>query len=547
MALNIRDYRFLIVDDLREMRMTLRGMLESLKVKQIWEAKSGDEALESLGKQPVDVVLCDYNLGDGRDGQQTFEEARGRGLLPATAAWIMITAEQAMSMVMGVVENNPDGYLVKPINKSVLQARIERVIARKMIIKDIEAAMKEGEYATVIALCDQLLEKYPSMKTDLQRFKTEALLREGKYEAAAELCAGLLAERELPWTLLALGRVRYETGDVRQAKSLFQKVVERHPTVMEGYDWLARVERDQGAGKEAQRIIMQALGMSPRSLRRQQTLGDVASDNADYGVAEKAYDRAVQMGDDSCFARPDDQAGLVSAVMVTKGPDQALRLLNDMVKRNGRKRGARGPHWRLTTVEATLLGKTNKKDEAAAAAARALDAFKADTAHGAASATLELVRCCFQNGLGDEARSIVDRLIRENHDRHDIIDLTRKMFDDLGMQEEGAALIDSAQQAIIKINNEGVLLAKAGRYKEALAQLQQAAEELPNNLTVILNVVQALLLQIQKEGASNQSRYLAQEHLARAERLAPRSEKVAQLRGKLANVSAQAARQASAG
>lgn len=91
-----------------------------------------------------------------------------------------------------------------------------------------------------------------------------------------------------------------------------------------------------------------------------------------------------------------------------------------------------------------------------------------------------------------------------------------------------------------------MLLAKAGRYKEALSQLQQAAEELPNNLTVLLNVVQALLLQMTKEGASNQARYLAQEHLARAERLAPRSEKVAQLRTKLTAVTAAPAKQASA-
>lgn len=546
MALNIRDYRFLIVDDLREMRMTLHGMLDSLKVKVMHEAKSGDEALEVLSKQPVDVVLCDYNLGEGRDGQQTLEEAKGRGLLLPTAAWIMITAEQAMSMVMGVVENNPDGYLVKPINKAVLQARIERVIARKQIIKDIEAALKAGEHAQVVRLCDPLLEKFPAMKADLLRFKTEALLREGQYDAAGELCAGLLAERELPWTLLALGRVRYETGDLRQAKTLFQKVVERHPTVMEGYDWLARVERDQGAGKEAQRIIQQALSMSPRSLRRQQTLGDVASDNADFATAEKAFDRAIQMGEDSCFARPDDQAGLISAMMVTKGPENALRALNELNKKNSRKKGAKGPHWRLTTVEATLLGKTKRKAEAAAAAQRALDAFKADTTHGSASATLSLVRCCYENGLAEDAHALVDRLVRENHDRHDIIDLTRRMFEELGMQEEGAALIDNAQQAIIKINNEGVLLAKAGRYKEALAQLQQAAEELPNNLTVILNVVQALLLQMQKEGASNQARYLAQEHLARAEKLAPRSEKVAQLRGKLTALTAPAAKQATA-
>ncbi len=546
MALNIKDYRFLIVDDLREMRMTVRGMLDSLKVKVMHEARSGDEALEVLSKNPVDVVLCDYNLGDGRDGQQTLEEAKGRNLLLPTAAWIMITAEQTMSMVMGVVENNPDGYLVKPINKSVLQARIERVIGRRQIVNGVEAALKAGEHAQVVRLCDQQLEKFPAMKSDLVRFKTEALIREGQFDTAAEICAGLLAERELPWTLLALGRIRYETGDLRQAKILFQKVVERHPTVMEGYDWLARVEHDGGAGKEAQRILQQALAMSPRSLRRQQTLGDVATENADFPSAEKAYDRAVQMGEDSCYARPDDQAGLISAVMETKGPDNALRMLAELHKKNARKKGAKGPHWRLTTVEATLLGKVKRKDEAVAAARRALDAYKADTSHPAASATLALVRACYENGLPDEGHGIVDRLVRENHDRHDIIDLTKRMFDELGMQEEGATLIDNAQQAIIKINNEGVLLAKAGRYKEALSQLQQAAEELPNNLTVLLNVVQALLLQMNKEGASNQARYLAQEHLARAERLAPRSDKVAQLRARLAALSAAPAKQATA-
>ena len=106
------------------------------------------------------------------------------------------------------------------------------------------------------------------------------------------------------------------------------------------------------------------------------------------------------------------------------------------------------------------------------------------------------------------------------------------------------ALIEQAQQAIVKINNEGVLLAKAGRYKEAVAQLQKAAEELPNNLTVTLNVLQALLLQMQAEGLSNQSRYQAREHLARAERLAPKSEKVQQLKIRLQTLVAAAARQA---
>ncbi len=551
MALNLKDFRFLIVDDLREMRITLRSMLETLQAKQFWDAKNAEEALEVLKTQPIDIVLCDYNLGDSRDGQQVFEEARGRGVLLPHAAWVMITAEQSMGMVMGVVENNPDGYLVKPINKAVLQARLERAVGRKMIVKDVETALRNGKFTEAVGLAEMQLQRYPALRGELLRLKSEALLRNGDFDAAAEFCAGLLAERQQggaeydqPWMLLALGRAQHELGDIRQARITFQKIIEQNPAVMEAYDWLAQIEREQGQSKDAQRILAQALAVSSRSVRRQQALGDVAAANQDFATAERAYGRALTMGEDSCFARPDDATGLVAAMVETKGNETALRTMGELLKRASRKRGARGPHWQLSSMEASLLVTAGRGAEALAAAERALEGYRDDPAPGKADATLALVKACFATGLDDQARGMVDKLVRENHDRTDVLESVRVMFSGIGMDAAGSALIEQAQQAIVKINNEGVLLAKAGRYKEAVAQLQKAAEELPNNLTVTLNVLQALLLQMQAEGLSNQSRYQAREHLARAERLAPKSEKVQQLKIRLQTLVAAAARQA---
>ena len=551
MALNLKEFRFRIVDDLREMRITLRSMLETLQAKQFWDAKNAEEALEVLKTQPIDIVLCDYNLGDSRDGQQVFEEARGRGVLLPHAAWVMITAEQSMGMVMGVVENNPDGYLVKPINKAVLQARLERAVGRKMIVKDVETALRNGKFTEAVGLAEMQLQRYPALRGELLRLKSEALLRNGDFDAAAEFCAGLLAERQQggaeydqPWMLLALGRAQHELGDIRQARITFQKIIEQNPAVMEAYDWLAQIEREQGQSKDAQRILAQALAVSSRSVRRQQALGDVAAANQDFATAERAYGRALTMGEDSCFARPDDATGLVAAMVETKGNETALRTMGELLKRASRKRGARGPHWQLSSMEASLLVTAGRGAEALAAAERALEGYRDDPAPGKADATLALVKACFATGLDDQARGMVDKLVRENHDRTDVLESVRVMFSGIGMDAAGSALIEQAQQAIVKINNEGVLLAKAGRYKEAVAQLQKAAEELPNNLTVTLNVLQALLLQMQAEGLSNQSRYQAREHLARAERLAPKSEKVQQLKIRLQTMVAAAARQA---
>ena len=540
MAFTLKDFRFLVVDDLREMRMTLRGMLESLRATQITEARNSDEALEALKAQTFDVVLCDYNLNDTRDGQYVFEEARGRGFLAAHAAWLMITAEQTMGMVMGVVENNPDGYLVKPINKAVLQTRLERTIARKMVTKDIEIALRKDRATAALELANMQLQRVPQMRSELLRLKAEALMKTGAYDEVVDLCHHFVNERheaggsqENPWPHTLLGRAQIELGDLRQERQTFQNLIERAPTVMEAYDWLARIERESGDSRAAQRILTQALGVSPRSMRRHQALGDVAVENGDFATAERTFEKVLQMGEESCYARPDDQVGFISAVQATKGVEVALKGLADINKRASRRRVARGPHWQLNALEASLLVAAGRQAEAAQAAERALEGFRADFGNRNNAATLRLVKACFESGLQDDAMALVDKVVRENHDQPDVLDHVRAMFTALDMEDAGAALIEQAQAAVIKINNEGVLLAKAGRYKEAVALLRQAAEELPNSLTVLLNVLQALYLQMQAEGVSNQLRYFAREHLAHAERLAPRAEKVLQMKQRL--------------
>jgi len=546
MPLNLEPFRFLICDDMRDMRITVRAMLEGLQVKHIVEGKSGDEALELLAKHQIDVVLCDYNMGEGRDGQQTLEEARARGLLKPTAAWLMLTAEQALDLVMGAIENKPDDYLVKPINKTALNLRLERVITRKLALRPVESALGAGDYLTAISLCDELGAKYPSIKSEVLRTKVNALLECGELDQAAEICAGLLAERELPWAMLALGRARLESGNHRQARMMFAKLVEKHPNVMEAYDLLAGIEREQGNGVEAQRLIKQAIEISPRSIRRQQLLADVAAANGDYAEAARGYERAVAIGEDSFYGRAEDVAGLVNAVMRHKTPESAMQLLTEITKRNARKRGGRHGNWRLTTIESKILHRMGKQEDAAGAARRALAEYKNDTNSNSIASTIELARSCYEVDSLDDARWVISRLVRENFDRPEVLEVVQKMFDELDKHDEGATLIEHEREAIIKTNNEGVMLAKTGRFDDAQAMLQQAAEELPNNLTVQLNVVQATLMQIQKQGPTNQTRYLAREHLARASQLAPRSPKVIQMREKLTQLAGPVVEKASA-
>ena len=152
------DKNYLIVDDFVGVRQLLRESLRSLGAKNIDQASSGGEAMGLLARIRYDVVLCDYNLGDGKNGQQVLEEARVRNLVNPSTVWLMVSAEKSVESVMGAAEHQPDAYLIKPITEGVLLTRLNRVWHKKQIFRLIDQAYAEKDYLRAARLCDAAIE-----------------------------------------------------------------------------------------------------------------------------------------------------------------------------------------------------------------------------------------------------------------------------------------------------------------------------------------------------------------------------------------------------
>lgn len=73
-----------------------------------------------------DVVLCEYDLGQGFDGLHLFESCQQHQLLKPSCIFMMVTGERRLAQVMGAVELVPDGYLLKPFSGAEFANRIAR-------------------------------------------------------------------------------------------------------------------------------------------------------------------------------------------------------------------------------------------------------------------------------------------------------------------------------------------------------------------------------------------------------------------------------------
>lgn len=114
----------LAVDDEPQIRRVLRTTL-SAQGYTILEAKSGEEALETIRRERVDLVLLDVNL-PGISGLETCREIRSSSDVPI----IMLTVRNAEADKVQALDAGADDYVVKPFGSDELMARIRAALRR---------------------------------------------------------------------------------------------------------------------------------------------------------------------------------------------------------------------------------------------------------------------------------------------------------------------------------------------------------------------------------------------------------------------------------
>jgi hypothetical protein len=115
---------FLVVDDFDSMRKVTMNQLKQLGAVKMVEATNGAEALKILTRQPITMVLSDWNMPvmSGLDLLLSLRSDPKLFALP----FLMITAEAERDRVMLAIQAGVSELLVKPYTAARLAERIEK-------------------------------------------------------------------------------------------------------------------------------------------------------------------------------------------------------------------------------------------------------------------------------------------------------------------------------------------------------------------------------------------------------------------------------------
>lgn len=484
------DKKVLIVEHVASMRTQLQLMLTTFGFSKLHTATNIRDALRRIGEEKYDIFLCNYDLGEGTNGQQFLEYLRMNDLISRHALFVMVTSENSYEKVMLAAECAPDDYLLKPFTAEDLNVRLESLLERRDAFRQVDLAYDRKDWAKALEECDRIIEKKDKYFLYACKIRGAMLLKLDRPHEAAAHYRAILASKPLPWAKLGLARALSQLGEVEEAVALAREVLGETPQFTAAYDFLGHLLAERGERESALDVLQQARAISPGTMSRIRTIGNLAIQTGRHEIAEQVMQDALQQHRYSPVREADDYILLSKALSGQGRTEQALKALDQ----------ARGdfhdPSSQAVIAASRSVVLRQSGDDAGADAAIA-EALAIVAAQPASQAAASVAEACFALGKDDHAHDLLRNLVQNHPEDETVRSHVHAVLSSAGKSKaEADAIIEASVQEVVRINNDGVRHAEAGELEEAIALLSQAADRLPHNLQIVSNAALVLALDL---------------------------------------------------
>ena len=530
----LRSRRFLLVEDFEAMRSVLKGLLLRCGAQRVDTANDGRDAISLLRNTAYDVVMCDYNLGPGKNGQQLLEESRMNGWIGPASVWLMITAEKTSDMVSVAAEDAPDDYLLKPITEGLLQTRLLKLVDRKASLAGIASAMKAHDWRLALQLCNEQLADGTKSVSEVLRLQSQLYQKLGDWPKARALYEAVLQRGQVAWARLGLAQVHLHLNDVPAARTMLVDTVRDHPQYLEAYDCLANLLAAQGQHKQELSVLERAATISPNSATRQAALGTAAMKQGQRDAAARAFARSMKLAEHSAVENVDPFLGMARLHSEAGAPAEAQKVLADLTKRHDSPKAqvlAKAETVRALQAAGDHAGATRLAGELVAAAQDDANPLPSETA-------MRIAETLIESNQVEGATHLLQYVTRNNHDDEALVRRAQQAFDSAGIGSAGSEVLAAARRQATDSMTEGVRLMGQGDLAGALDSMRAAKAAMPRNARVLLNFVAIAATCLERQGRSAALEAEARATLATAQALRPGDTRAADLLGRLTKIAA---------
>jgi len=255
---NDKNIVFLIVDDIPNMRRTLRNMLKHLGYKNIFETENGRAALAKVKVQPINFIITDINMPiiNGIEFIKVIRKDPKLKFIPI----IVITGETDKNSIANAAEVGADEYLIKPFFVTTLETKIK---------------------STIDSLINPEKSHYHYIK-GVQYYDNNQFV-----EALDEFKESVKIDKKFSKAYSGMANIFIKNNQIDKAEMVINESLKHNPNYIEAYQILGDIYKTKKDIKTAIQYFQKAYSLNPKNLERIINLAQINIEISNKNEADK--------------------------------------------------------------------------------------------------------------------------------------------------------------------------------------------------------------------------------------------------------------------
>jgi tetratricopeptide (TPR) repeat protein len=373
------------------------------------------------------------------------------------------------------------------------------MVLEKEALHEINSAMDRLDFELAIELCKTRIDLQDKYENRCHRIMGSCYYKKHKYGQAKELYKKVLDTRDVEWATIGLGKSLMALNELDGAEVIFGKLISGGCQCLEIYDCMADIKTRKGEAEEAQSLLEKAAEISPNAILRQEKLAQLAETNHDWTRAENAHKKVIRLGNNSVYETPEHHFKLARCISSelqnsTEKPKKRLNDVEEVLRRARRKyKNHENINLQSDIIEAGAYadaGETEKSRGKVNAIQSRID--KVDDR--SVQLTLDMAKTYKAIGDDDKSLELLRKLAAKHKDDPEICMKIDAMSDE--------PITAHGKRKAIELNQTGKKLFADKEFDKAVQLFNQALMHYPNNASLNLNLMLALVKKMNADGPS---------------------------------------------